>query len=90
MNFARFLKGSFFTEQWMTASILQRLLALHFAIIYGWQLSSNEKSLLGKNSFIYFNDFRDLYFFCTDIFSQMPVYLVGYVKRMLFQKTQCF
>ena len=48
MNFARFLKGSFFTEQWMTASIFQRLLALHFAIIYGWQLSSNEKSLLGK------------------------------------------
>ena len=37
---------------------------------------------------MYFNDFRDLYFFYTDIFSQMPVYLVGYAKRMLFGDTK--
>ena len=43
---------------------------------------------LGKNSFMYFNDFRDLYFFYTNIFSQMPVYLVGYAKRMLFGDTK--
>ena len=32
----------------MTASILQQLLALYFAIIYSWELSSSEKSLVGK------------------------------------------
>ena len=32
----------------MTASILQQLLALYFALIYTWQLSSSEKSLVGK------------------------------------------
>ena len=32
----------------MTASILQQLLALYFEIIYSWQLSSCEKSLVGK------------------------------------------
>ena len=32
----------------MTASILQQLLGLYFAIIYSWQLSSSEKSLVGK------------------------------------------
>ena len=36
---------SFFTEHlW----ILQQLLALNFAIIYSWQLSSSEKSLVRK------------------------------------------
>ena len=33
----------------MTASILNQLLALYFPIIYSWQLSSSEKSLVGKN-----------------------------------------
>ena len=48
----------------MTASILQQLLDLHFAIIYSWLLSSSEKSLLGKKkSSIYFKDFTDLDFF---------------------------
>ena len=53
----------------MTAPILQQLLDLHFAIIYSWQLSSSEKSLLGKkNSSIYFKDFTDLDLFNADIF----------------------
>ena len=44
VNFARYL--------WMTASILQQLLALCVALIYSWQLSSSKKSLVGKK-FIY-------------------------------------
>ena len=55
----------FFTENlWMTASILKQLLDLYFAIIYSWQLSSSEKSLVWtKKSSIYFKDFTDLEFF---------------------------
>ena len=42
-------KNTSFTEYlMMTASILQQLLALYFAIIHSWQLSSSEKSLVGK------------------------------------------
>ena len=52
-----------FTELvWMTASTLQRLPALYFAIIYSWQLSSSEsrhKSV--KNYFIYHKDFTDFF-----------------------------
>ena len=47
----------------MTASILQQLLSLYFAITYSWQLSSRK-----KKSSIYFKDFTDLDFFYTDIF----------------------
>ena len=32
----------------MTASVLKYLLALYLAIIYSWQLSSSEKSLVEK------------------------------------------
>ena len=32
----------------MTASSLQQLLALYFAIIYSWQLSSSDTSLVGE------------------------------------------
>ena len=88
-EFCKIFKNTFFTEHfWMTASILQQLLALYFAIIYSWQLSSNEKSLVGKkNSSIHSKDFTDLDFFYTDIWFfhflwQMPVYLVCYTKRM--------
>ena len=56
---------TFFTENLlMTASILKQLLDLYFAIIYSWQLSSSEKSLVWtKKSSIYFKDFTDLEFF---------------------------
>ena len=48
----------------MTASILQQLLALCFAVIYSGQLSSCEKPLVGKkSSSIYLKDFTDLGFF---------------------------
>ena len=50
---------------WMIASILQQLLPLYFAIIYNWQLSSSQKSLVEKKSSIYFKDFTDLDFFYT-------------------------
>ena len=54
-----------------------------------WQLSSSNKSLVGKkNSFIYLMDFTDLGFFFFSFFFyfplQMPVYLVGYAKGMLY------
>ena len=53
----------------MTASILQELLALYFAIIYNWQLSSSEKSLVEKkNSCMYLKDFTDLDFFFFSFF----------------------
>ena len=42
---------NFFTKHlWMTASNSQRLLALYVAIIYSWQLSSSEKSLVRKKT----------------------------------------
>ena len=48
-EFCEIFKNTFFTENlWMTASILQQLLALYFAIICRWLLSSSEKSLVGK------------------------------------------
>ena len=48
-EFCKIFKNTFFTEHlWMTASILQQLLALYFAIIYTWQLSSSENTLVGK------------------------------------------
>ena len=68
----------------MTASILQQLLALCFAIIYSWQLSSSEKTLFGeKISSIYFTDITDLDFFYTDIFFTFP-----YAKCMLYSEQQ--
>ena len=42
-EFCKIFQNNFFTEHfWMTA--------LYFAIIYSWQLSSTEKSLVGKKS----------------------------------------
>ena len=39
---------TFTKNLWMTSSILQQFLALYFAIIYSYQLSSSEKSLVGE------------------------------------------
>ena len=50
----------------MSASILQQLLALYFAIVYSWQLSSSEKSLSRKKFIQYLMDFTDLFY--VDIF----------------------
>ena len=53
----------------MTASILQQLLAIYFAIIYSWQLSSGEKLLVGKKTQPYISRiFADLDFFHKDFF----------------------
>ena len=64
---------NFVRYHWLTASALQKLLALYFAIIYRWQLSSSKKSLVGKKTFIHifqkFCRFRFLlrtYFFHLD------------------------
>ena len=69
-EFCKIFWSTFFSEHlFMTAFILQQLLALYIAIIYSWKLLRSEKALVGKkNSFIYLNDFTDLDFFITDIF----------------------
>ena len=67
----------------MTASILQQFLGLYFTIIYSWQLSSCQKSLVGKKtSSIYFKDFKDLDFLYTDI----SFFIFSYAKRMLYSE----
>ena len=49
-EFFKMFKNIYFPDHLlMTASILNQLLALYFPIIYSWQLSSSEKSLVGKN-----------------------------------------
>ena len=73
----------------MTASILQHLLALYFAIIYSWQLSSSEKTLVRKKFLPYISRVLQIYISFTQIFFffwEMPVYLVGYAKRMLYSE----
>ena len=61
MNFASF-KSTFFTEQlWMTASLLQQFLALYFATIYNWKLSSSEKLLVWKKSHSYISTILHIY-----------------------------
>ena len=77
----------------MAASILQQLLALYFTIIYSWQLSSSEKSIMGKKSSICLEDFTDLDFFFFSFFFHLfsfsftnPAYLVGYTKIMLYSQ----
>ena len=69
-EFCKIFKNTFFTEHlWITASILQQLLALYYAIMYSWQFSSNEESLVGRiSSSIYLNDFTDLDFFFSFFF----------------------
>ena len=60
-EFCKIFWSTFFSEHlFMTAFILQQLLALYIAIIYSWKLLRSEKALVGKkNSFIYLNDFTD-------------------------------
>ena len=67
----------------MTASILQQLLALYFALIYSWQLSSSETSSVGKKIIYIFKGFYRFRFTLHKYF--FPFSLTnsfGYVKRM--------
>ena len=73
-DFCKIFKNAFLqnTCGWMLVC-LQQLLALYFAIIYGWQLSSSERSLAGKeiiHIFQGFYRFRFIFFhffhFCLD------------------------
>ena len=89
-EFHKILKNTFFTEHlWMSASVLQQLQALHFAIICSWQLSSSVESLIGKkihpNIFIFYTDIFVFYFLW-----QKPVYLDGYTKCMLYSEQPIF
>ena len=48
-EFSEIFKNTLFMEHlWMTASILQQLLALCFLFIYRWEHLSGEKLLAGK------------------------------------------
>ena len=66
-GFCKIFKNIFFTEHlWM------ELLALYFVIIYRWQLSSNEKSVVGEKVIHMpkrFYRFRFIYLFIYFIFS---------------------
>ena len=69
----------------MITSILQHLLALYFAIICNWELSSSEKSLVGysrEKKFILF-----FFHFFPHFLWQMPDYLVSNAKRLVDSKT---
>ena len=97
-NFCKIFKNTFFTEHlWMTTYILQQLQALYFAIIYSWQLSNSEKSMVGKKNNpyiprilqIYIFFFFSFFFFFIFFFHfllQMPVYLFSHAKRMLYSE----
>ena len=64
-DLCKIFKNTFFSEHlWVTAFIFQQLLALYFAIIYSWQLSSSEKSLVGEK-FIHISQgfYRFIYLF---------------------------
>ena len=66
-EFFKMFKNTFFPDHlWMTASALKQLLALYFPIIYSWQLSSSEKSLVGKNVHPYISKILQISF--TQIF----------------------
>ena len=58
VNIGRIFRLYFFLEHpWMNLSILQQLLAVYFEIIYRWQLSSSEKSLVAEKIIHMFQGF---------------------------------
>ena len=90
-EFCKIFKDTFFTEHlWVTASFLQQLLALYFATIYSWQLSSSEvvsrekKTIHLSQGFYRFRFLLHRYFF--HFLWQMRVCLVRYAKRMLYSE----
>ena len=94
-EFFKMFKNTFFPDHlWMTASALKQLLALYFPIIYSWQLSSSEKSSVGKNVHPYISKILQislfllhrLFFFFSFTLTNTCVILVGYAKRMLFSE----
>ena len=87
-EFCKIFKKNFLKEHlWMSASILQQLLTLYFAIIYNWQLLSSEKLLVGKKFIPIFQGFCRFRFplhrFVFHFLWQMPAYLVSYANGML-------
>ena len=83
--FQNFLEN-IFSRASLDNSVLKQLLALSFPVIYSWQLSSSEKSLVSKKLYPYIS--RILQICYTDFFfhfiCQMLAYLVGYAKCMLY------
>ena len=88
-EFCKIFKNTFFTEHlWMTTSILQQLLALYFAIIYSWQLSSSEKSLVGKKIHPYISRTLQIQISCTQIF--FFIFFDKSRNRMLYSEQPAF
>ena len=78
-EFCKIFKSIFFAEHLcMTGSILQQLLALYFAIIHSWQLSSSEKSFVWKKNHPYFQGFYRFRFLLHRFF-----FIFCYAKCMM-------
>ena len=76
-GFCKIFKNTFFTEH-----LWRELLALYFVIIYSWQLSSNEKSIVGEKVIHMskrFYRFRFIY-----LFIHLFIYLFFYLFIYLF------
>ena len=84
-EFCKIFKNSFLKEHlWMTASILQQLLSLYFAITYSWQLSSREKKIIHifqgfyRFRFLLHSFFFLFFFLCAKrvLYSMQPMELL--------------
>ena len=62
----------------MTASVLQQLLALYFAIIHSWQLSRREKTLLEKK----IHQLSQIFFCFLFLFFVVVVVVVAVLTNM--------
>ena len=84
-EFCKIFKNVFFKEHvWMTASILQQLLASYFAIIYSWQLSNSGKTSIGKKIHPYISRILQIYISFTQIFVGAVVVVVVFFDKRLF------
>ena len=84
-EFCKIFKNVFFKEHlWMTASILQQLLASYFAILYSWQLSNSGKTSVGKKIHPYISRILQIYISFTQIFvgAVVVVVVVFFDKRL--------
>ena len=80
-GFCKIFKNTFFTEH-----LWRELLALYFVIIYSWQLSSNEKSIVGEKVIHMskrFYRFRFIYLFIS-LFIYLYIYFFIYLFIYLF------
>ena len=87
-EFCKIFRSRLFTEYiWMTASILQQLLALYFAVAYSWQLLSSEKALVGRK-FIHISQhiYILIFFFFFVIFFDKCLFTLSVSDRLLYSE----